>query len=194
MRDITKLEMEGQEIGETLVSTAGVHYFPLLEELNLRKCSQLQKLEGIGKCSNLHTLDLSFTAVESRFAELHRLQPCKALRELDLEHTQIKDKALYSLGTHLCGLTDLNLKGCQSITNDGVAFLSNISALERLNLADCLAVTDVECLAKCTRLVLLDVDVGAKIGGVKPPTQGSVHPLMKKLPQLHMEPQWKFSR
>lgn len=111
------------------------------------------------KLDRLEWLDLSFTSVGD--AGLLRLEPAKALRQLNLEATRISDQALKTVAKFQ-QLEELDLSDT-TVTDAGLAQLKSLTRLKKLWLAST-AVTDasVPVLQQFPQLEFLDVQ-GAKL-------------------------------
>ncbi|CAD7697650.1 unnamed protein product [Ostreobium quekettii] len=110
-----------------------VENFPLLQELDLHKCTDEVDMEGL-KC----------------------LQPLKQLEVLDmgkdpkLVASAIDDTCIEAL-LELKKLHTLNLSQCVHVTNAGLELLARVSTLTSLSISGCVAVTDTG-LAQLSRL------------------------------------------
>ncbi|CAL5027718.1 unnamed protein product [Urochloa decumbens] len=91
------------------------HHMPNLQELLLVKCSNLEELPpSIVALSSLTTLELTGTQIKSFSWEM--FEEMKMLQSLKLIENKILLFALPRLISKLCGLIDLHIEGCESIT------------------------------------------------------------------------------
>lgn len=152
---------------------------PQLRELSLQGCSWA----GVSAlrtcvCPPLASLDLSFVSglndaslrdilsppPDSRPGLVDTKSRLRNLRTLRLAGCDLTDVALRYVTQHLPRLAELDISGCQRISDAGVAQLATppaatINLLHSLNLSNCRLLTDasLEHLARCDALVRVDL-------------------------------------
>ena len=152
---------------------------PQLRELSLKGCSWA----GVSAlrtcvCPPLASLDLSFVSglndaslrdilsppPDSRPGLVDTKSRLRNLRTLRLAGCDITDVALRYVTQHLPRLAELDVSGCQRVSDAGVAQLATppaptINCLHTLNLANCRLLTDcsLEHLARCNALTRVDL-------------------------------------
>jgi hypothetical protein len=171
---------------------------PHLKNLDLRECSHLdiKAWEEVGKMANLESLDLSecreavTTQSFSHFKKLHTLQCLKlkncrnfdniAFRILTVENNTNAPGDRVRPTRLAASLKELDLLGCQQLTNDALEHISQFANLETLNLKWCGRMTDegVEHLKKLTKLKTINFK---GIGGI---TVQKIDELEASCPQL----------
>lgn len=120
---------------------------PSLEELNLELCTKCDDdvLECVGRWCGPSLVRLNLNALHNCSARTLTdvLARCPRLEELGLYwHPRLPDSVLHSL---VCGehLSELNLSGCQSLTDAGIeALAASCARLRVLDLTRCLTLTD----------------------------------------------------
>ncbi|KAI1293603.1 Lysine-specific demethylase 2B [Halotydeus destructor] len=149
---------------------------PRLQSLSLSGCSATAT-GAINSCNCplLRKLDLSW--VESLNDELIRelssspndsrpgLNDSKTrlrlLSEINLSNTDITDTSLRLISHHLPQLTNINLSGCQRVTDMGIAILGTARSakLTQLNVSSCSNISDtsLDSLKRCHNLTLIDL-------------------------------------
>ncbi|CAL5032341.1 unnamed protein product [Urochloa decumbens] len=91
------------------------HHMPNIQELLLVKCSNLEELPpSIVALSSLTTLELTGTQIESFSWEM--FEEMKTFRSLKLIDNKILLFVIPRLVSKLCGLIDLHIEGCESMT------------------------------------------------------------------------------
>lgn len=163
-----------------------------LKVLNLRRCSQLRNksLEYISQCSNIVSLDISYTGMSSKGLEklhmlekLEHLDMCgcshaatvtglaslrhvKSLKALNVSMTsRIDDGCLHSI-SFLPHLQTLAVRRCPKISDFGIFELKRLKKLRKLEITGCRKITENSLKVLKKHCVLLhDVDssgVGAE--------------------------------
>ncbi|CAL5067516.1 unnamed protein product [Urochloa decumbens] len=91
------------------------HHMPNIQELLLVKCSNLEELPpSIVALSSLTTLELTGTQIKSFSWEM--FEEMKTFRSLKLIGNKILLFVIPRLVSKLCGLIDLHIEGCESMT------------------------------------------------------------------------------
>eukprot|EP00271_Cylindrocystis_brebissonii_P008896 TRINITY_DN23420_c0_g1_i1.p1 TRINITY_DN23420_c0_g1~~TRINITY_DN23420_c0_g1_i1.p1 ORF type:complete len:644 (-),score=106.15 TRINITY_DN23420_c0_g1_i1:715-2646(-) len=134
-----------------------------LRELSLRWCilvTNLGMAYVAANCTLLRSLDLgNSTKVTSDALESIALLP--ALEHLNLEQSEVNYDGLLALSKGCPKLKELDLRGCQNVTDAGVrAICAGVTDLEELALSYCLHITDaaLTALSSLSRLRVLKLD------------------------------------
>ena len=139
-----------------------------LKVLNLRRCSQLRNksLEYISRCSNIVSLDISYTGISSKGLEklqmlekLEHLDMCgcshaatvtglaslrhlRSLKALNVSMTsRIDDGCLHSI-SFLSHLQMLAVRRCPKISDFGIFELKRLKKLRKLEITGCRKITE----------------------------------------------------
>ena len=137
-------------------------------ELEVRVVSRVDDAElvrlaqDIAAFGEIQRLDLSYAAISG--ATLNALDAMTGLLHLDLSRTQADDEAL-AFVAHQAQLMELDVWGCDRITDAGLVHLEALQRLERLELGQCPGVTDagLPALVALPRLSTLGV-AGTRVG------------------------------
>ena len=129
-----------------------------IEEMDLSYCVKLSDHEVktmAAKCKVIKTLNLSECKQVSDVGVLAVSQGCMALEELDLSRSELQfkitDVSLLALGERSDVLRKINLKGCDMVTDAGLAWLAaGCKGLEWLDITNCSKVTNggMRCLGE----------------------------------------------
>ncbi|EKF30257.1 leucine-rich repeat protein 1 (LRRP1), putative [Trypanosoma cruzi marinkellei] len=136
-----------------------------LRDVRLRGCNKMTSVSGLGLLPELHSLDLSMTAVTSR--SLRGLGVSPSLSKIFLEECW-NLTSVYTLSS-IFTLEEIYLRGCirvtdvgalgtlpvlclldvskTSVTDEGLDGLSASPTLKRILLEDCTKITTIACLA-----------------------------------------------
>lgn len=139
------LELEASDIG--LENILALNSCPRLRLIDVSKCPDLNDISMLKACSELETLRLNQTGVES----LEALGDASKLTELNL----VNCRSLKSLkGIHASSIETLELHALNLANLDG---LENLPALKKLHLAGMHKLTDLAALSKLSRLEELEL-------------------------------------
>jgi len=156
---ISEIKMEGTSIGKNNLEHSGVYpqlkslylgsnswlsdeiiimyasIFPNLQLLDLKVCREISEgiCEVLRKCCKLKHLNLAFCSN----MKLHGMNfAVHELEVLNLSNTSVDDETLYAISKSFCGLLQLQLDHCKSVTEKGVKHvIENCTQLREINLA-----------------------------------------------------------
>ncbi|CBH14837.1 leucine-rich repeat protein (LRRP, pseudogene),putative [Trypanosoma brucei gambiense DAL972] len=176
------------EVGEDLTDTTPLSDITSLEELSLRECGD--NLGGVGtleKLPRLKSLDLGLSDISN--STLNDICLSRSITSLNLSNNyELTDISHIS---NLTALEELNLRGCYHITS-GWEALSELPRLRVLNLESARVTTryDGYYISRCKSLVTLNIQLSDM-------TDASYIANIKTLEELHIgecdELRWGFS-
>ena len=128
------------------------HHLDDNDMFDLANISSIRRL-GIVKCTRISDLGIAALAKGPIHHQLQAL-------DLSDSHRNITNTGIAALGT-LTALRELNLKGCERLTDEGIVELvKSVTGIVCLNLSDC-SITDTSCRAlsrQCRHLESLNIE------------------------------------
>ena len=175
---LTELNLSGchQVVTNNTIRHLSMH-LTKLEHLDVSYCSRLtdEALANLSSLRDLKTLSLLCCA---RITDkgLASVLPLQRLTDFDLSYTLISDQGLHQVLCKLQSLVSLRLRGCSSITVDGIRSLTNNPVLQWV---DVRFGRQAESLKHCSfTFVLLTCDTN-----VFPTTESRSHAASKRNPK-----------
>jgi len=119
-------------------------YYSVKNNNKTLKCN-----DNIYKCNdNIYSLKLA----NCNNTDFSFLSNFHNLKILDLFGTNIDNVSLECIVNNVYNLTNLSLRNCDDIDDDGCILISNLHSLKILNLSFCYQITNIECLSNLVNL------------------------------------------